>query len=501
MAEAPMLPLLFDSCIPPEKTTRSPRPWLPPSHPLVAALSAVRWPERRKARIELRDAILAEHGAEIDALIRCGEMPIAQVAALMKIGEGGVTQRRTEARRSADPASVRPRGGPRRAVLPSVEERQRLDAIASVRWPTGSKTAKFRAALLKKEFPFVSGLIEAGKFRVRDAAKLFRLYPQKITELRGDLKAGVFDAGAARRVPAADRVYWRDIIRKEFARWPRSDELYAFWRTLRRKYGFLGGLRVVKSALQEPAGKALMSRRVPALPTAAEAERLESIASVRWPRGTDAAGVLRRTLLRDHFGFVFDLIDGRTVAVKQAARLFRVPCLLMTELRSDYRAGTFAHWLKPTPGAEERRKWCDLVRRELKRRPHGETPAEFCRRLRATFGFPLPMNFVNYVLSRERMKNPDGPAKRIGIRHVLRVGLSPAERARLRTIARADWEGAVDPASFRRWLLDAHLDFVSGLISGWKIRASEAAKLFRVSEPYLRGLRKRRVGDTDPAAA
>ena len=397
------------------------------------------------------------------------------------------------ARRAADPAQVPPPPGAWLGAVPlAPEEAARLDAIASLKWPAGVKIPKFRAALLKREFSFVARLIGERKYFVRDAAKLFRLPSQKVTELRGDLTAGVFDAGAPRGVARGEWAHWRRVVRREYARWPHHLGAEAFWRMLRREFGFPGGLRFVRTALRRKVASAQASTPVQPVPTAAEEERLDGIRSARWPR--DAAD-FRKRMLQEHFPFVFGLLDRKVLTLKQSAKLFRVPHNLMTEMRSDYRAGTFAHVLAPPPSPAERRKWLGLVYRELARRAADETPTEFCRRLRVKHGFPLPFASVNQILARERKKHPDGPAKRTEKQSFLRVALSASERSMLRTIARADWDGAADPDVLRRAVLDAYLPFVCDLISGWKLRIVEAAELFRVSEATMAKLRKRSLGD------
>jgi hypothetical protein len=501
LAEAPMLPLQYDRCIPAYKISQ-PHPWLPPSHPLVAALAGAEWPEDFTGRVALRKALLAKHRTEIDALIDAGTMPVPQVAALLKVRKAGVIKWRRAARRAADPSAVStPLGFWRGAVPLASEEAARLAGIAALKWPVGVKSAKFREVVLKREFAFVAGLIEARKYKVGDAAKLFRIAPWKVREFRADLAAGVFDSGAPKCVPRAEREYWRGVIREQFARWPRHLGPAAFWRMLRREYGFRGDLKFVWSARREPAPKVPASPQTLPAPTATEAQRLASITSIKWPRGADAAGAFRRKLLEEHFGFVFGLLDRKVVTVRQAAKVFRIPHNLMTEMRSDYRAGTFDHVLQPPPTPAERRKWLALVRRELPLRSDTETPADFCRRLRQTYDFPLHFSVVNNLLARERKKDPHGPAKPTAKQGFLRVALSAAERKRLRVIRLADWDSSDEPDRLRRELLAAHLPFVCGLISGWKIRIVEAAELFHLAEATMGKVRKRFLSGSAPVRA
>jgi hypothetical protein len=300
-----------------------------------------------------------------------------------------------------------------------------------------------------------------------------------------------------------DRDRAREIVIGEMPARPEGQGDVAFCIELRRKHGLRLPFDFVRSAVRSAEKTPAPAMYVPPAPTARtpeEEERIALIAAARWTKpGKDE---LRRALLADHFVFVFAMIDARKLTVAEAARLFRCPRGLMTELRSDFRAGVFDWAVRPPVPASERAAWLAVVRREWPRRPDGQTPNEFCRALRKRFGFPLPFASVNHFLARERKKRPGDRSLYTAKQSRVRPALSAEDKKLLAALAKAKWFKMDDIDAFRRELLREYFPAVVAMMADWKLNAAQVGRLFRMGKQRAEQLHTEyREGTFDLAVA
>jgi uncharacterized membrane protein len=487
------LPASYDACFAPGKFAVKRKPDLPPDHPLVAELAAVAWPTGRTNRIRLRKAILARHGDELHRLIDAGRLSLRQAAGLLTVTVGTVNKLRSARSPAVGPRAKAKTSSAHSAPALSPEERERLARIRGAEWPAAADQPAFRRVLLKTHYGFVFGLLEQHKLPVADAAALFRLSTRTHSELRSDFRAGVFQHAVSPPPRNPNFEYWRGVVLRELSHRPPGQGDADFCRMLRKKYGLPLSSAWVGSLVyraRHPRAAAPLRRPKPRRPecTPRERARLARLRRLIWPAATDPRA-FRRALIKEHFGFVFRLLDERKLTMAEAARLFRCPAYLMKELRSDFRTGSFDYAVAAPVPPNERAYWHALVLRELPRRPAEETPHEFFRNLRRRYGFPLPFASVQRILAAGRKKEPESATFRFGVSRRLKPALTPDEKARLRIIVGAPWAETRDPAGLRRSLLRDHFGFVHGLLRKWKLNDLAAARLFRIGVCRLRVLR------------
>lgn len=455
--------------------------------PSVAALSRVTWSKNREERLAKREPLFATYSRDIEALVAQGRLLMKEADALFGFAKNGFRNRL--ARSDREEHRGRPDHRASRALRDcSSDERTRLDKIALTKWPVAERRIAFRRALLRKNAGFVFALIEARKLRVSDAASLFAVSPTKLSELRGEFKAGTFELaiGADRE---QDRDYWREIVIREMPNRPEGQGDRAFCIELRKKLGLRLPFDFVRTVVRSIERKPVPARHVPPTRvdrTPDEEQRIALIASVLWTK--DNRSEQRRAILKEHFPFVFEMIDARKLTVPEAAQLFRCPIGLMTELRSDYRAGVFDWAIARPVSASEHAEWLALIRREWPKRPDAQTPNEFCRALRKRFGFPLPFASINGFLARQRKTRPADPSLFTVKTSRVKPALSVTDKVCLAALTRAKWSTADDVTTFRRELLRAHFPVIAGMLRDWKLNSEQAGKLFRLSPQRLQRL-------------
>ncbi|MDX3965521.1 MAG: hypothetical protein QHD01_02840 [Bradyrhizobium sp.] len=466
----------------------------------VERLRRVRWPKNPKRRVGLREPLFEKYGAEIERLVAEGRLLMREADALFGYAKNGFRFRLARARREA--AGIPANRHPLYDVADcSAEERKRLNKIADLRWPAGEARVAFGLEVLRKHAAFVCTLVDARKLRVADAASLLGMSKGRFTLLRAEFKAGTLDFALAPHAQG-DRDLWRELVLRELEARPAGQGVVAFCTGLRRRYGMSLPFDFVRHVV-ETVGRipATPKRATPAPPTATAEERvrIDAIAATDWKEGFEDE--TRRALLKDHFAFVFVMIDARKVSMAQAGRLFRVRQDLMTQLRADFRAGCFDWALRPPLSETERRRWRALVRREWPKRPEGQTPNEFCRALRKRFDFPLPFSAINNVLAHMRLHDPHEPSLYSEPRR-MRQELTDLDRRVVRSLVKADWSGVADVEALRRELLVEHLGAVVVMLDAWKLDMARAAELFRMSKTKMARLcREHREGTFELAVA
>lgn len=466
----------------------------------VRKLMRVKWSNNRGQRLAVREPLFATFGCEIERLVAEGRLLMKEAAALFGYSGQGFRERlaraRTEDRGDSD-------GHLRRYALRerSAGETARLDEIARAVWPEGERRAGFARTMLLKHAAFVCELVGARKLRVAEAASILGISKCRFTLLRAEYRGGTLELAIAGD-GSEDRAVWRELVLREMPNRPSGQGNWAFYIDLRKRYGMplsIGFVQnVVSSAARKPATAKYVAPAPPAR-TTDEQTRVAAIASTKWKEGEKDDQ--RRALLKEHFGFIFAMIDARKVTMAEAARLFRVRADLMTQFRSDFRAGCFDWALSPPVAPEERQKWLDLIRREWPKRPKGQKPNEFCRFLRRRFGFPLPFTSINHALVRMRLHDPHEPSLYSKAGRVKPL-FTTADEVLLRHLRKVKWPTGAEVAELRRALLAEHFPAVAAMLATWKLNTAQAGKLFYLGTSAMWRLhREYREGTFDLAIA
>ncbi|MDA9483098.1 hypothetical protein XI07_13900 [Bradyrhizobium sp. CCBAU 11445] len=466
----------------------------------VERLLGVEWPRKREDRARVREPLFAKYGEEIEYLVASGQMLMREADTLFGFAKNGFRLHLARARAAATaPATDFRRRYATRDL--SADEKTRLEALAGLVWPVGDAREAFLRDVLRTHAAFVCSFVGARKLRVGDAAKLLGLSKGRFKLLRAEFDAGTLELAIAPQ-ERTDRALWRELVLREIPGRPKGQGDLAFCIDLRKRFGMTLPFDFVRTVLRAVARRPAAAKPVVAARpsrTPADEARLAAIAATRWAKRDEDEQ--RRALLKDHFPFVFALIDARKLSMTEAGRLFRVREDLMTQLRSDFRDGCFEWALRAPVPAAERAEWLELVRTRWPIRPPGQTPNEFCRDLRKRCGFPLQFASVNQVLARMRLHDPHEPSNFSKPGRV-KPPLTAADRDLLERLRKADWAKVVDADALRHGLLAGHFPAVAEMLAAWKIDTGTVGRLFRLGDAKVLSLyREWREGTFDLAIA
>lgn len=231
----------------------------PGEHPAVAALSEVAWPRGRSARMALRKDLYARHGAEIAGLVGTGRMPRIQAAALFALDERSYQTKARRAAMSPDERAARPSARTRRRAerraeaarsrMLSPEERQLVYMLAAFPWSKSLAERNVqRRDLVSRHFTAVSRLAGRGKLSGQEAAALFRMCENVMSQLRVRERRGLPSGLDALVEKDRERRRWRDMVSRAAAVRPEGDTIAALHGRLREQ-GYPYGAEAVRTCI------------------------------------------------------------------------------------------------------------------------------------------------------------------------------------------------------------------------------------------------------------
>ncbi|MDA9422916.1 hypothetical protein [Bradyrhizobium sp. CCBAU 53380] len=365
IARASDFPFCLDDLLTP-KRSRS----LDPGHPLAIRLAAEL--ERRPGDPERRAThdirVLSENLAEMEQLIRSLALSSAAASLMMGMSTGEFAALRKKELAAVD---LTPQWGPGRDVRRpmTAEERDRIAGILAVSWPDDpEKQIGFRIDLLKREFPFVYGLIAARKIYKEDARRLFRTTFGQVNSLKtaGDkgrlddllanLSGDKWAKSSRLQMPMTEAEKAR-LARIEAKRWPEDPEFEMDFRIdlMRREFPFVRGL-ILQRHIDERAARLLFRatfgqiRALMAagrkgkldkllkdppeifrfikgainLPSEKQRARVDALAEARWPDDPADWPAFRRRLLQREYSFVLAMVETGRLIEPNIGQLFKL---------------------------------------------------------------------------------------------------------------------------------------------------------------------------------
>ncbi|MFC7700425.1 hypothetical protein ACFQX9_27465 [Bradyrhizobium sp. GCM10028915] len=295
------------------------------------------------------------------------------------------------------------RPGPARAVA-TAEERVRIAVIAATAWEDGSED-ETRRALFEEHFAFVFAMIDARKVTVVEAARLFRVRQDLMTQLRADFRAGCFGWALRPPVPEPERKRWLEVVRREWPKRPNGQTPNEFCRSLRKRFDFplpFASINQVlaRMRLHDPHEPSLYSepRRLRQELSGADRNTMRALSKADWSGAADVAA-LRRDLLVEHMPAVVAMLDGWKLNMEQAAKLFRVGGTRMSRLCREYREGTFDLAVAPAATREKKEQARRTVISKIAAQGGAvDNVTQFWRRLRRERRLVLSLDEVRRVV-------------------------------------------------------------------------------------------------------
>lgn len=366
IARAVNFPFCLDEMISAPKRARA----LEPSHPLAIMLAAelAARPDDPDARAAHDIRVVTENLVEMEPLIRSLDLGTAAAGTML----GMAAAEFAVLRQKVLNAQLTSRDGAahdRRMMPMTAEEKDRIARVLAEPWPDDpEKQIDFRIDLLRREFPFVHGLMTARKLFKEDARRLFKAgFGQinalakaggegRISELLADPTGDKWTRSSSLLMPMTDAEKAR-LAQIRAARWPEDPVFETDFRIdlMRREFPFIRGLflrrhldeRTARHLFQATFGqiKALMAagregklekllKNPPELfwfvkgvnrpASEQQRARVERLAGERWPDEPADWPAFRRRLLRREYPFVDAMVRTGRLIEPNIGQLFRL---------------------------------------------------------------------------------------------------------------------------------------------------------------------------------
>jgi hypothetical protein len=464
---------------------------LPADHPLRRELADTAWtrdPSRREAQCA---AIYRRHLESLATVIPAGRRGRAMFAPLF-----GISLRRfSRIARTVEAEAGHAQGTPPRwdtkAEL-TTEQATRIAAVEALVPPKGrAQMEDFKRDLLRKQGPFVFGLVRDGTIENDRGAALLHAGMTKFIRMKRDFLVGLFDFWLAPPLSKEETLVWKEFVLARAGERRESQPLSDFIRDLRVRFLIPLSEVIMRDALTanpaapkaEPVAR-LPKGRVYLQLTEAETERLAEISRRPIPAvGRNAREDHLRTLFTDHGEFIFDLVLARKISLKKAAEMSGIQTARASDLLSLHREGDLGLALVKLTRADEIERSRLLVR-ELEVRGAEKGLVELLRDIRRRHRIFIPMHVAVQKVCWLRSKGilPAGITNGCRLERRNKVPLTADERRRLKALSSTAWQTAADVDGLRRSVLAADGDFLMRLLDLRKIELEEAAKLTHLRE-------------------
>jgi hypothetical protein len=324
--------------------------------------------------------------ADTEPLIRSLELGLPAAARMLGMPTKEFAAHRRKALAAVGLTVRRGSGRDLRLPMPP-EEQDRIAGILAECWPEDpSEQIDFRIDLLRREFPFVHGLMAARKLYKQDARRLFRVgFGQidalktagdegRLSELLADLtgdKWTKWTKSSRLQLPMTEAEKAR-LARIGAKRWPGDPVFETGCRIdlMRREFPFVRGLILqrhmderaarelfkatfgqikllmaagregkLEKLLTNPPAPFLFERGAHRPASERQRERVERLAGERWPDDPADWPALRRRLLRREYPFVLAMVQTGRLVEPNIGQLFRLTQTQIVALRQASEKG------------------------------------------------------------------------------------------------------------------------------------------------------------------